>query len=191
MDVLVAPTLCYGISPHHMAFKGTITLGTDTLIAIISDVTRSLVAHGFKRIVFINGHGGNTNAVMAALTRMKAENLPGLFKLISWYELEEVEAVTKSLFKDQEGQHATPGEVSITRYVRPDEFDNKPTEVVPVDNPDYYWPLTPAEMRRVFPDGRMNSAPWLASADHGKILVKTAVTAIQQQIERLSEMEIY
>lgn len=54
--VLVAPPIWYGWTPHHMAYPGTITLRPETLTALIEDVCRSLVYHGFKRILILNGH---------------------------------------------------------------------------------------------------------------------------------------
>ena len=55
LGVLVAPTLCYGVSPHHMAFAGTVALRPDTMIAVVTDIVDSLVAHGFRRVIFVNG----------------------------------------------------------------------------------------------------------------------------------------
>jgi creatinine amidohydrolase len=45
-----------------MDFPGTITLSSDTLEQVVYEVAFSLVKHGFKKIVFENGHGGNTHA---------------------------------------------------------------------------------------------------------------------------------
>jgi creatinine amidohydrolase/Fe(II)-dependent formamide hydrolase-like protein len=55
-----------GYSPHHMAFKGTITLSDDTLLGILLDTIESLADHGIKRIILINYHGGNTNITKLA-----------------------------------------------------------------------------------------------------------------------------
>ncbi len=50
-------------SPHHMGFKGTITLRPETLIAYLTDVIGSLAHHGIKRIMILNSHGGNEEIV--------------------------------------------------------------------------------------------------------------------------------
>lgn len=55
-DVVVAPPLPFGWSPHHMGYPGTVTLAADTLRAIARDVCSSLIIHGFKRIVIVNGN---------------------------------------------------------------------------------------------------------------------------------------
>jgi creatinine amidohydrolase len=75
--VLVAPPIWYGDSAHHSAFPGTITLRTDTLTLLIRDVARSLVRHGFDRVVFLNGHkGSNLPALNSALRVLHEEEVP-------------------------------------------------------------------------------------------------------------------
>ena len=142
MHILVAPTVKYGVSPHHMAFKGTVSLKPDTMTILISDIIESLVTHGFRRIVFINGHGGNISSIKIAMERLKARMIEGCFEVISWYEMEEVQQLSVDLFAGHEGHHATPCEVSITRYMRPKVFKTKPVKELQVTNPKYYWPLT-------------------------------------------------
>jgi len=70
---LVAPPIYYGVSLHHMDFPGTITLSPQTLEQVAYEVGVCLTKHGFKKILFENGHGGNTPALEAAAQRIKAE----------------------------------------------------------------------------------------------------------------------
>jgi len=58
-DVLVAPVLMVGQSPYHMGFAGTITLKAETIIDVHLQAVESLIRHGFKRFIIMNGHGGN------------------------------------------------------------------------------------------------------------------------------------
>ena len=60
-EVVLAPPVTHGYSPHHMDFHGTITIRWDTFINYVRDVCCSLAYHGFKRILIINGHGSNTS----------------------------------------------------------------------------------------------------------------------------------
>ena len=53
----VGPTLTVGMSEHHMHFPGTITLRPTTLAAVVRDVALALARHGFRRLLFVNGHG--------------------------------------------------------------------------------------------------------------------------------------
>jgi creatinine amidohydrolase len=185
MDILAAPTVNYGVSPHHMSFKGTVSLSPDTMILLISDIIESLATHGFRRIVFINGHGGNISSIKIAMEQSKVRMIKGCFHVISWYEMEEVQKLSEDLFNGQEGHHATPSEVSITKYLREEAFESKSVQKLQVKNPTYHWPLTREEMKKIFPDGRMESAPWLASADYGQKILEEASRAIQKKIEEI------
>lgn len=55
-DTLVCPPLWFGWSTHHMGYAGTITLRADTFIAALEDIGQSLLVHGFKRLIYVNGN---------------------------------------------------------------------------------------------------------------------------------------
>ena len=57
--VLVGPALNFGISPYFTTYPGTITLRAQTYLAVVADMVRSLHGSGFRRLLFVNGHGGN------------------------------------------------------------------------------------------------------------------------------------
>jgi creatinine amidohydrolase len=59
LGVPVFPVLNYGITPYFRRFPGTISLRLDTYHRIIADILDSVAGAGFKRILFVNGHGGN------------------------------------------------------------------------------------------------------------------------------------
>jgi creatinine amidohydrolase len=73
--VLHTPVLWAGYSPQHMYAagmgRGTITLRSSTLLNLIYDVGRSLIHHGFNRIIFINGHGSNVKIVDPILRKLR------------------------------------------------------------------------------------------------------------------------
>lgn len=68
--LLLLPTLWTGLSPHHMGLAGSITLTTATFIDVVVDVCASLLHHGVRRILLLNGHGGNVAALDVALARL-------------------------------------------------------------------------------------------------------------------------
>ena len=190
LKLMVAPTVCYGVSPHHMAFKGTIALSPSTLITVAEDIVRSLVAHGFRRILFINGHGGNIVPLKTAFRQLKDEGLSGYFDVISWYTEAGVKQACREAFGDNDGQHATPSEVSITKHLRPSAFSGKAVLEQQVEKPKYYWPLTAKEMRTFFPDGRMESAPWLATAELGKQIAAKAAEDLEMNINDILTLNV-
>lgn len=71
-DVVVAPALPYGSSGEHQAFPGTLSIGTDALATVLIELGRSAVPP-YRRLVFVNGHGGNLSGVAAAVERLQAE----------------------------------------------------------------------------------------------------------------------
>jgi creatinine amidohydrolase len=83
--VLVAPPIWSGYSPHHMDNPGTITLRFSTFAAVISDVVDSILRHGFRHIVLINGHGGNIGHLSAMATRLGTSGRPVAFA--SWWNM--------------------------------------------------------------------------------------------------------
>lgn len=64
----VLPTLPYGKSNEHTGFPGTVSLSAQTLMAVLHDIARSLAAAGFRRLAFLNGHGGNA-ALLEVMAR--------------------------------------------------------------------------------------------------------------------------
>ena len=76
---LCAPPIWFGDSAHHSAFPGTITLRTETMSALVTDVCRSLARHGFDRIILVNGHkGSNLPGLVTAVRGLHERELPGV-----------------------------------------------------------------------------------------------------------------
>jgi creatinine amidohydrolase len=62
LGIPVFPVLAYGITPYFRAFPGTITLRVETYMPVLRDILDAMTDHGFKRILIVNGHGGNAPA---------------------------------------------------------------------------------------------------------------------------------
>ncbi|MBI3676102.1 MAG: creatininase family protein [Proteobacteria bacterium] len=182
--ILVGPTFNVGQAQHHMAFTGTMTLRPSTMIAAMMDWGQSLVHHGFERIYWLNGHGGNINTINAAFSEMyhgisfdeAGGNRPPLRCMLrNWWELSGVMDVCKQLFPVGEGNHATPSEVSVTYFGYPEAV--KRVEMTPKIAPS--GPIFDAEdYRRRFPDGRIGSDPSQASVEAGEKIVAAAVKSV-------------
>ncbi|TMR96562.1 creatininase family protein [Nonomuraea basaltis] len=66
VPVIVAPAIVVGASDHHLPFGGTISLRPTTLLALIGDVLNCLAAAGARKVLLVNGHGGNSGLCHAA-----------------------------------------------------------------------------------------------------------------------------
>jgi creatinine amidohydrolase len=60
LEVPVMPVLAYGVTPTFLGYPGTVSLRLTTYINVVRDVLESLCSQGFKRVLLVNGHGGNT-----------------------------------------------------------------------------------------------------------------------------------
>lgn len=192
-DVLVAPTLSIGMAQHHLAFPGSVTLRPSTLMAVVRDVVDSFSRHGFERVYFLNGHGGNIATVTAAFSEVYAarsldstgHNHPPLrCQLSNWWDGTRVRDLSRELFGASEGSHATPSEVSLTWHAYPDQA--RAVEMHPRLAPT--GRIRDAEdYRRQFADGRIGSDPSLASAAHGKALYEAAVSDVAESYRHFLE----
>src|ERR671918_1242348 len=74
-DVLYTPTVWTGYSPQHMRAAGqgmgTITIRAETLNSLLYDIARSLIHHGFNKLIFVNGHGSNVKVIDPVLRKIR------------------------------------------------------------------------------------------------------------------------
>ena len=183
--LLIAPTFAIGMAQHHLGFPGSISLRPTTFIAALEDWTRSLVGHGFERIYFLNGHGGNVASIEAAFSEIYAdwsfneERAPFMLKLKNWWDLEGVTKLAEELFPEGHGSHATPSEIAVTQAAYP--WAIKTAELTPRIAPK--GPIRDAlDYRARFPDGRIGSDPLQASPEKGERLISTAVEALLKDV---------
>jgi creatinine amidohydrolase len=74
MPIVVAPTLAFGFSPHHMDFAGTLSLSVPTYIAALTELSQSLIQHGFRKLLLLNGHGGNHELIQVVVRQVVARH---------------------------------------------------------------------------------------------------------------------
>ena len=145
MDILLAPTLCFGASDHHLPFGGTLSLSTDTLRAVLTDLVRSAAEAGCRRILLLNGHGGNASTCLVVASDL-ARQTGALVAAASYWDLVDPPEGLSGRFPG----HAGEFETSLMLVVRP--------ELVRLDrarpSPGSYQPLPRVFMRARPTSGR-------------------------------------
>lgn len=84
LGVPVFPALAYGVAPYFLGFPGTVSLRLETYLRIIHDILDSLSRAGFRRILLVNGHGGNSPAATRVVEWM-AENPEIRVRMHNWW----------------------------------------------------------------------------------------------------------
>ena len=82
-NVLVAPTVNYGVCDYHMSFPGTVSIGVDGLSLILTRIALGLMSHGARRFLVLNGHGGNTPAIDSAALAVYKNG--GIMAELDWW----------------------------------------------------------------------------------------------------------
>ena len=104
LGVPVFPVMAYGITPYFRAFPGTITLRAQTYLSVVRDILDSIRDHGFKRILIVNGHGGNVPA--QGLVGEWLADHPGMrIKFHNWWNAPKVWAQVQAI--DPVASHAS------------------------------------------------------------------------------------
>ncbi len=94
VGILVAPPLNFGITPYFLDYPGTISLRLQTFLAVLEDMVRSLYRHGFRRMLILNGHGGNS-AVRAYLQELLNELRDLRIIWYDWWLSKRIEAIAE------------------------------------------------------------------------------------------------
>jgi len=84
LGVPVFPAVPYGITPYFLAFPGSISLRVQTYVSIVRDILDCLHRQGFRRILLVNGHGGNQPAASLAIEWM-ADHEGAAVKFHNWW----------------------------------------------------------------------------------------------------------
>ena len=89
-SIVLAPTLAFGSSHHHLSFGGTISISADTYTQMLREMVSSLIQIGFRKIILLNGHGGNITPgrqALALLSKDFDETVQPNIALATYWEL--------------------------------------------------------------------------------------------------------
>jgi len=180
-NTMVAPTIPFGMSVHHTAFKGCITIKPTAIIALFNDIFWSLNHQGFHRILILNGHGGNKNTYSAMMSELLNDYPDLKVKFRSWWEGEGVTEFIQKRYGIEEGHHCSPSELSIIMYLFPEYITKQRTKYRQMPERPVFE--TAARFKELFPDGIVGSNPNLANREDGEKLFNLCVTAFTKEMD--------
>lgn len=120
LPVLVLPTQALGLSPEHARFPGTLTLSSQTLIALWREIGACVARTGIHKLLLFNAHGGHVGAMDIVARELRADHDLIVYSS-SWYNLPLGDAVN-GLFPPEEhrfGVHAGDMETSMMLALQP------------------------------------------------------------------------
>jgi creatinine amidohydrolase len=125
-SAVLCPTIPYGLSEHHVDFPGTLTLRPQTLRAILLDLAESIRQQGVDRIIVVNGHGGNIDAIRLA-AREARRDLGVEMAHVMWAPLaqDEIRAVIEP---GELHNHACEIETSLALHLDPSLVRAEPVD---------------------------------------------------------------
>lgn len=127
-EVIITPTLPVGVSAEHRDFPGTLWLRPETLRAYVRDTAKSLAAHDFRKIIIVNGHGGNTSSLReVAASLIRSEDL--YVVPFTWFEAVDVPI---------EMGHAGALETAMLRHHHPDLIQESEIDRAHADGSDQW-----------------------------------------------------
>jgi creatinine amidohydrolase len=180
--VLVLPTLWVSLAEHHMADAGSLTLDFETLLGFTRCIVRSLQRQGYRRILLLNGHGGNMAALTLIVDILTAELDVPVATATYWM------VAAPAFAKILEGQpnllHACEAETSMVMHLRPELVDAEAARKVTAPASGF---LLAGGLHRWRPIAHWSCSgvvgtPRLASADKGARLLNAAATALAERI---------
>ncbi|GAB3503825.1 creatininase family protein [Amycolatopsis cihanbeyliensis] len=174
--LVLAPILPFGASEHHLPFGGTLSLSVETAIAVLADLARSVVQAGGRRMVLVNGHGGNRGVCHAAASAVAARHGPTVAVVHYWELLAPAPEIPG---------HAGEFETSMLTWLRPDLVIDPPTRQGPEP-----LPVSPGlELHEaagwLLIDGYTDH-PGRASAERGRSWLEDCVRTLADRLVELA-----
>lgn len=116
VNALIAPTLNYGVTASLKGYPGTISISESAFEAFAEDLLHNFSELGFKNIIVLNGHGGNTTILNRIAARVSNKTRTRIL-VINWWVL--ADDITKEVFKEN-GGHAGNNETAYIQAVYPE-----------------------------------------------------------------------
>lgn len=186
LNAFLAPTMPVGCSRHHLAFAGTMSLEDETYHRVVGDIVRTLVSHGFKRIVLLPTHGGNFRPLGEALEQLGP--LEGV-KVIAFTDVGVLARTMMTTGAElgitaaEGGIHAGEWETSMMLNMRPELVRMERAESGYVGDLASGMQRFFSEGVHVLADNGVFGDPRRASAEAGKKYVERLVDEVVRTVE--------
>jgi creatinine amidohydrolase len=184
-EALFLPTLWLGASDHHLAFRGTVSAANDHYVKILEDMIESLIGAGFRRILLLNGHGGNITPGRQAIYNVQLrhrENEELFIAFATWWIIAAEQVAAIQGLEAKSVTHACEQETSMILRIRPELVDMSAATGANIKfESDFYVPDFSAPSRvdvaRTFDQLSKTGAfghPEIASVEKGEALFAAA-----------------
>ena len=185
-QILFAPLMWLGNSHHHMDFPGTLSASPRVYLDLLNDLTDNLIAHGFRRIVFLNGHGGNTTPGKQALFEVRQRHRARhdlLLLFATYWDSAKPNEGRSDLVQSQMG-HACEWETSMILKLAP----HLVKDITKLETIPFGFAFEPAYRGWVTKDrsapGHIGS-PQAANAEKGEYLFQTFSNGVCQFLDQV------
>lgn len=132
IPVLLLPTLSFGFAQHHLPFGGTVSLRSETYVNVLTDIVLGLASQGFRRLIFLNGHGGNESPMHLVVDSIASQNKIDIHIAGASYWKIAQESLLDLKFGDASVPgHAGHFETSLMMAIAPElvELQNRPDDL--------------------------------------------------------------
>jgi creatinine amidohydrolase len=116
--VLVLPPMWMGYSQEHMMRPGAISFKYNTYVQVLTEIAECVYSHGFTKLMFLNGHGGNLAAASSMRIKLAFESKCPPSLLITWFRLPSLEMLPND-------GHSGPTETAVQLYLQPELVDKE------------------------------------------------------------------
>ncbi|HEX7844981.1 MAG TPA: creatininase family protein [Chitinophagaceae bacterium] len=189
-QVLLCPTLPYGSSHHHLPFGGTISMSAATYTQALVEMTESLLQSGFRRIVLLNGHGGNITPGRQALAILSSKydlTINPNIVFATYWELAGSWFAGNPPMETPALSHACEYETSLLLHLSPGKvFKNEIQRAkrpasngfIPFEDDEPYKGVSMVKQTPFISSNGCSGEPQLATAEKGEHLYNHAVQAL-------------
>jgi len=190
LDAVVLPTVPIGISKHHRFFSGTLWVSYESFKNYLLDICMALKYHGVTKILFINGHGGNTSCLSDVALQMRDENVfVGIYEW--WRSIPE--EITKKFYPESPAKymgHAASAETSLNLFLYPEFVKmEKAKNVDTLWAPKKFGGIVTHETKD-FTDCGVVGFSKDASPEKGKIIFEACLEELKKLVEYIKEVKI-